>query len=147
MLASPIHYQKRTTRSVSMTSPFLRHLNTGNLALVLFVAMALLTTMRSKEPATRESAPVKATRTEVIDNSSFSPKTFTIPASATVTWTNHGKAPHAVTSADNQFQKPPVLKAGQSFANAFATACFFFSSRRRHTRLQGDWSSDVCSSD
>src|SRR5256885_8194635 len=27
-------------------------------------------------------------------------------------------------------------------------ACFvFFSSRRRHTRLQGDWSSDVCSSD
>src|SRR2546426_1460899 len=25
--------------------------------------------------------------------------------------------------------------------------CFFFSSRRRHTRLQGDWSSDVCSSD
>src|SRR5256885_7598056 len=24
---------------------------------------------------------------------------------------------------------------------------FFFTSRRRHTRLQGDWSSDVCSSD
>src|SRR5256885_2958429 len=35
---------------------------------------------------------------------------------------------------------------------ARADACdvlrfFFFSSRRRHTRLQGDWSSDVCSSD
>src|SRR2546426_1629937 len=31
-----------------------------------------------------------------------------------------------------------------------STSCFtffFFSSRRRHTRLQGDWSSDVCSSD
>src|SRR5256885_10940730 len=29
-----------------------------------------------------------------------------------------------------------------------AVMCFFFfSSRRRHTRLQGDWSSDVCSSD
>src|ERR1022692_2235073 len=26
-------------------------------------------------------------------------------------------------------------------------AFFFFSSRRRHTSLQGDWSSDVCSSD
>src|ERR1039457_4278079 len=25
--------------------------------------------------------------------------------------------------------------------------CVFFSSRRRHTRLQGDWSSDVCTSD
>src|SRR5256885_5452913 len=32
---------------------------------------------------------------------------------------------------------PPCLK----------TDLFFFSSRRRHTRLQGDWSSDVCSSD
>src|SRR3989454_2603069 len=27
-----------------------------------------------------------------------------------------------------------------------ARSVFFFSSRRRHTRLQGDWSSDVCSS-
>src|SRR5690606_41170196 len=26
-------------------------------------------------------------------------------------------------------------------------ACFVFSSRRRHTRLSRDWSSDVCSSD
>src|SRR5205807_4064045 len=30
---------------------------------------------------------------------------------------------------------------------AGGVGCFFFSSRRRHTRLQGDWSSDVCSSD
>src|SRR5256885_2475613 len=32
----------------------------------------------------------------------------------------------------------------------FSVRCrifFVFSSRRRHTRLQGDWSSDVCSSD
>src|SRR5688500_20027420 len=28
-----------------------------------------------------------------------------------------------------------------------ASLILFFSSRRRHTRLQGDWSSDVCSSD
>src|SRR6267154_629626 len=27
------------------------------------------------------------------------------------------------------------------------SVCFFFSSRRRHTRWTGDWSSDVCSSD
>src|SRR5256885_10296370 len=32
-----------------------------------------------------------------------------------------------------------TVREGHSF--------FFFSSRRRHTRLQGDWSSDVCSSD
>src|SRR5262249_59624467 len=28
-----------------------------------------------------------------------------------------------------------------------AASVFFFSSRRRHTRLVSDWSSDVCSSD
>src|SRR5688572_32908224 len=28
-----------------------------------------------------------------------------------------------------------------------AIFCFFFSSRRRHTRFDCDWSSDVCSSD
>src|SRR2546430_16512705 len=27
------------------------------------------------------------------------------------------------------------------------SVCFFFSSRRRHTRFDCDWSSDVCSSD
>src|SRR5438093_8551747 len=30
---------------------------------------------------------------------------------------------------------------------SFLTLLFFFSSRRRHTRLVSDWSSDVCSSD
>src|SRR5215813_11416301 len=29
----------------------------------------------------------------------------------------------------------------------FLIFCFFFSSRRRHTRCGRDWSSDVCSSD
>src|SRR5256885_2357650 len=32
-------------------------------------------------------------------------------------------------------------------AHRYCPGLFFFSSRRRHTRLQGDWSSDVCSSD
>src|SRR5205807_4789825 len=32
-------------------------------------------------------------------------------------------------------------------ASKTRSATFFCSSRRRHTRLQGDWSSDVCSSD
>src|SRR6266480_6876366 len=31
--------------------------------------------------------------------------------------------------------------------NALYRSVFFFSSRRRHTRLTCDWSSDVCSSD
>src|SRR5256886_4056976 len=30
---------------------------------------------------------------------------------------------------------------------SYGCYCFFFSSRRRHTRFDCDWSSDVCSSD
>src|SRR5215211_8835902 len=32
-------------------------------------------------------------------------------------------------------------------SGALVWSCFFFSSRRRHTRSLCDWSSDVCSSD
>src|SRR5207245_4593763 len=37
------------------------------------------------------------------------------------------------------------LTSSPSFVSYFL--CFFFSSRRRHTRCYRDWSSDVCSSD
>src|SRR5256885_4727765 len=35
----------------------------------------------------------------------------------------------------------------ENFTVGNVVSVVFFSSRRRHTRLQGDWSSDVCSSD
>src|SRR5688572_17521591 len=37
--------------------------------------------------------------------------------------------------------------AARSPSDAFMPFLFFFSSRRRHTRFDCDWSSDVCSSD
>src|SRR5689334_23911973 len=36
---------------------------------------------------------------------------------------------------------------GRRGSSAQYNGCFFFSSRRRHTRWNCDWSSDVCSSD
>src|SRR5438045_8376184 len=138
MSASPAHYRKPATRCVTVLTPFLRHLNTGTLAFVLFVALALLNTMRGKEPETRESAPANATKTEVvIDNFTFSPIMFTIPAGAAVTWTNHDNVPHVVTSADDQFKKSPVLKAGQSFSNIFATAGTYSYFCSIHPRMTG----------
>ena len=44
-------------------------------------------------------------------------------------------------------RKVNVVLEGCEFFVFFFLFIFFFSSRRRHTRLQGDWSSDVCSSD
>src|SRR5205807_3195315 len=40
-----------------------------------------------------------------------------------------------------------AARLGVDLGDDRADGVFFFSSRRRHTRLQGDWSSDVCSSD
>ena len=124
MFASSIqnYRPKHTTRIKRAVSPFVRHLNTGTLAIFLFVALSL-TSIRGREAETKASIPVQAGKTEiVIANFSFSPKRFTVPAGATVTWTNHDNVPHVVSSADNQFQKLPLLKPGQSFSNTFATA-------------------------
>jgi plastocyanin len=140
MFASPIynHRPKQTTRFERASSPFLRHLNTGTLAFFLLVALASLTNIRGREGETKASIPVEAGKTEiVIADFSFSPKTFTVPAGATVTWTNHDKVPHAVVSVDNQFQKSPVLKAGQTFSNTFATAGTYSYFCSIHPRMTG----------
>src|SRR5256885_11364888 len=44
----------------------------------------------------------------------------------------------------SRLSSPPAIGLPKCAARG---TLFFFSSRRRHTRLQGDWSSDVCSSD
>ena len=123
MSTLPFHYRKPATGCMTVLTPFLRRLNTGTLAFFLLVALASLTNMRGKEAETKASIPVKASRTEVvIDSFSFSPKTAVVPIGATVTWTNHDNVPHVITSDKDQFNKSPVLKTGQSFSNAFATA-------------------------
>jgi len=112
MFASPLHHQKHTARRASALGPLLRHLNTGTLAFAMFVAVALLSSTHGKDSETRASAPVKAIKTEVgIDNFSFSPNILTLPAHATVTWTNPDNVPHVVASADNQFQKSAVTNS------------------------------------
>ena len=89
----------------------------------MLVALALLSSIHGKNSETRESASAEATKSEiVIDNSSFSPKTFEVPAGGAVTWINHDNVPHVVTSAEDQFKKSLVLKTGQRFSNTFATA-------------------------
>src|SRR6266446_4489618 len=61
---------------------------------------------------------------------------------------------HSTTDGHHQTANTLLPQADAVFDEAIARDTpvdlldpFFFSSRRRHTRLQGDWSSDVCSSD
>src|SRR5256886_5003854 len=56
----------------------------------------------------------------------------------------------SVRSGDKNGSRRHVIGPGVSSADAVQNIfdyTFFFSSRRRHTRFDCDWSSDVCSSD
>ena len=65
MLASPVGHNKNALGSVPLLSVFLKHLNTGTLALALFVALAVLTTTRAKEPETASSAHARDTDSQL----------------------------------------------------------------------------------
>jgi plastocyanin len=135
MFASPIHNHRpsQTTRFGRGASPFLRHLNTGTLAIFLLVALASLTSIRGREAESKDGDKTAV----VIADFSFSPKTLTVSAGATVTWTNRDNVPHAVVSADNQFQKSAVLKPGKSFSTTFATAGTYSYFCSIHPRMKG----------
>ena len=66
MSASFVYDQKPNGRLMSVLSPFLRHINTGTLALIMFVAFALLSTSHGKDAETGGPAPVGITKGEVI---------------------------------------------------------------------------------
>jgi plastocyanin len=138
MFVSRVHHQKHTARRVSSLSPILKHLNTGTLALAMFVVLALLSSTHGKDSQTRDSAPVRATKTEVtIDNFSFSPNTLTLSVGATVTWINHDNVPHVVSSAGNQFKKSTVLKTGQTFSHTFMATGTYSYFCSIHPRMTG----------
>ena len=138
MFVSRVHHQKRTARRVSSLVPILKHLNTGTLALAMFVILALLSSTHGKDSQARDSAPVRATKTEVtIDNFSFSPNTLTLSVGATVTWINHDNVPHVVSSAGNQFKKSTVLKTGQTFSHTFMATGTYSYFCSIHPRMTG----------
>src|SRR5438046_6946519 len=88
--ASSVHHQKAPERCVSVLSPFLRHLNMGTLAFIMFLAFALLNTTRGKEAETRELAPVETTKSAVIIDK------------------QHDNVPNVVTKAAGQTMSPPL---------------------------------------
>src|SRR6267378_721410 len=90
MSASRTHYRKPTTRCLTVLTPLLRHLNTGTLAFMMFVALALLNTTRGKEAETKEPAPVETTKSEVIIDK------------------HHDNVPNVVTKAAGQTMSPPL---------------------------------------
>src|ERR1700750_2297989 len=57
MLVPRFRRRENKVRPVSVITPYLRHLNTGTLAFVMFVILAVLSPIRGKDSENTESAP------------------------------------------------------------------------------------------
>jgi plastocyanin len=74
---------------------------------------------RFSETRAVDSDSKAATNSITIDNFSFTPAALTIPAGATVTWTNRDDIPHTVVQRDQKF-KSKALDTDDSFSFTFA---------------------------
>jgi len=54
-----------------------------------------------------------------IDNFTFTPKTLTVKAGTTVSWTNHDDIPHGIASSENAFKKSAALDTDDSYSFTF----------------------------
>ena len=72
----------------------------------------------------RPSAPPTAGDAISINNFAFVPATLTVPAGATVTWTNQDQEPHTVVAGDGSFRSPG-LGTGATYSYTFPTAGSF----------------------
>lgn len=112
MSTSIVHDQKPAGRCMSVLFPFLKHINTRTIALIMFFGLALLSNIRGTETETEESAPTKTTKSGVvvIDHSTKAAQGYLKVYSATDKFNDGGLAyyPHssyAVYTTDGKFLK------------------------------------------
>jgi len=86
--------------------------------------------MAAGEAAARASAaaaPASASQSQTasgdgqitISNFAFTPKTLSVAAGKSVTWSNHDDVPHRIKSADDRFTSSSVLDTRASYAATF----------------------------
>ncbi len=74
-----------------------------------------------------------------IDNFDFGPRTLTVAAGTTVTWTNHDEEPHTVVSADDPKSfKSGALDTDDKFAFTFARPGTYKYFCSIHPRMTGE---------
>jgi plastocyanin len=130
MFASPIQsYRPRhLAGSGRPISAYHRYLNTCTLAGALFLAVALLAGVRTKEGRTKEGGTIipalsgNGHAQVALEKLRFSPDTLSVPVGTTVTWINRDSVPKIVVSADQPLETPPILNVGQAFSRTFVAA-------------------------
>ena len=63
-----------------------------------------------------------SSNTVSIDNFTFTPKTLTVKAGTTVSWTNHDDIPHGIASSENVFKKSAALDTDDSYSFTFTAS-------------------------
>jgi plastocyanin len=96
----------------------------------LIIALAAVATLVVAGPAGA------ATQTVRIYGSTFSPRTVTITAGDTITWTNRDNALHQVLASKGQFVSP-ILRHNQSFSFTFHAAGTYWYKDELHPKLTG----------
>ncbi len=95
----------------------------------LIIALAAIATLVVAGPA-----GAATTTTVRIYGSTFSPRTVTITAGDTITWTNRDNAPHQVLATKGQFVSP-ILRQNQSFSFTFHAAGTYAYKDELHPKL------------
>jgi plastocyanin len=88
------------------------------LCFVLYVLLVVQLTAHAQSPSAAGQDSKGSTVDVKIDNFSFSPATITIPAGATVKWTNRDDIPHTVVNDDQKFQSK-TLDTDESYSYTF----------------------------
>jgi plastocyanin len=86
--------------------------------------------------AVTRGAPESGGASVRIANLAFDPSVVTMPAGATVTWTNDDNLPHTVTALDGQFDSG-ILDPGATFSWTFETPGSFAYQCQLHPTMQG----------
>jgi plastocyanin len=84
-------------------------------AMPLIIALLLLAGSLNVSANDQPPSPTAEVK---IDNFSFGPQTLTIPAGATVTWTNRDDIPHTAVSSDGVF-KSKAIDTDEKFSHTF----------------------------
>ncbi|MFY9841477.1 MAG: cupredoxin family copper-binding protein [Terriglobales bacterium] len=85
------------------------------------VLVAALMFLVRPPSVTANDQPSPANAAVKIDNFVFGPQTITVPAGATVTWTNKDDIPHTAVSTDGVF-KSRVMDTDENFSYTFTKA-------------------------
>jgi plastocyanin len=108
------------TRSISMSLS--NTIRSACLAAAVGAATAVMLAAVILPGWAQTAAPAAAPSTAVsIDNFTFTPRTLTVQAGTTVTWTNKDDIPHGIAADNNAFARSKALDTDDSYSFTFTT--------------------------